>query len=249
MKKLLTLLLLATSFYNVVSEDFLTGGTYVASAVQGAKYNLVGQTTTETQTIVEGRTYSSEMDVFEVVTKENEHMKLHLSSGVLVDVLPETTFSVDAFNQMVKNNDAEPELAVSTDYILNMSLLSGDAYVVSPKYDSPNTMCVLQTALANLELNGGTYRINSSQKYVICYVLDGQVQVFNPKTNKKESITKGQMAFIVPFPGDSGVLVTSKTIDGNELTTQYKEVKEVEKIKDDVIFAIINKKIVGIKVK
>jgi len=248
MKRILTLLL-ATLSLNVLSEDFLSGGTYVMSAPDGIKYNLIGQVSTETDNLIVGRTYSSDTESIEITTASSQTVLLKLSNEILVELQPDSKFSVDGFNQMVKNDDAEPMVVVYTDYIANLNLLEGDAYISSPTYDSANTMNVLQTPLANLELSGGKYLVKSSQKFVICYVIDGSVKVFNPKTNKKETVEDGQMAFIVPFPGETGVMVTSKTIEPGELLGQTNKVKEIEKNKDSVIFAVINKKIVGIKVK
>lgn len=240
---------MASSFYNVISEDFLSGGTYVMSAPEGMKYNLIGQVVTESNDLIVGRTYSSDVESIEISTSKSQNVLLKLSNEILVELQPNSKFSVDGFNQMVKNDEAEPMLVVYTDYISNLNLLSGDAYISSPLYDSDNTMNVLQTPLANLELSGGKYLVKSSQKFVICYVIDGSVKVFNPKTNKKEVIENDQMAFIVPFPGETGVMVTSKTIESGELLEQTNKIKEIEKNKDSVIFAVIDKKIVGIKVK
>lgn len=249
MKKILTLLLSALLCGSVMCEDFLTGGTFVKSATDGSQINFVGQTTSETAKMVVGRTYSSEMDMLEITTAGTQTIDLQLSTGTLVRVHPSSEFRVDAFNQMVKNSDAEPELVVSADYILNLALMNGEAFIITPKYSSPNTMCVLQTPLANLELNGGKYFVKASQKFVICYVVEGSVGVFNPKTNKKDVIETPQMAFIVPFPGEIGVMVTSKGIDSGELLKQINTLKEIDSSKDSVIFAVIDKKIVGIKVK
>ena len=249
MKTLLILSLSALLCGSVICEDFLNGGTFVKSAGKGSRVSLVGQTTSETLPMVVGRTYSSETDLLEIKTDGTQTIELQLSVGTQVRVHPSSEFRVDMFNQMVKNSDAEPELVDSTDYMLNLALMDGEAFIITPKYSSPNTMCVLQTPLANLELNGGKYFVKASQKFVICYVVEGSVGVFNPKTNKKDTIQTPQMAFIVPFPGEIGVMVTSKGIDSGELLKQINTLKEIESSKDSVIFAVIDKKIVGIKVK
>jgi hypothetical protein len=163
--------------------------------------------------------------------------------------LPGSEFRVDAFNQMVQNVDNEPELVRYSDYLLNMSLMNGETYIVNYSYNSPNTMCILQTPLANLELNGGKYLIKANQKFVICYVIEGKVAVLHPKTNKKEEVKQGQMAFIVPFPGESSVMITSKSTEPGEFLKQINAIKEVESSRDSVMFVVIDKKVVGVKVK
>lgn len=249
MKILLPFVLSVLLYGSVICEDFLTGGTFVENATENSKLTLIGQRTSETLPLVVGKTYSSDTDMMEFATRETQIINLRMSTGIRVRIHPSSEFRVDAFNQMIKNSDAQPELIVSSDYTINLALMNGEAFFIVPKYDSSNTMCVLQTPLANLELSGGKYFVKANQKFVICYVVEGSVGVFNPKTNKKDVIQTPQMAFIVPFPGEIGVMVTSKGIDSGELLKQITTLKEIDSSVDSVIFAVIDKKIVGIKVK
>lgn len=231
------------------AEDFLSGGVFVKTATNDVLINLVGQSESIVNGAVIGKTYNPEDNMIEIITKTNQTMDLQLSTGTQIRVLPGSEFRVDAFNQMVQNVDNEPELVRYSDYLLNMSLMNGEAYIVNYSYNSPNTMCILQTPLANLELNGGKYLIKANQKFVICYVVEGKVAILHPKTNKKEEVKQGQMAFVVPFPGESSVMITSKSTEPGELLKQINAIKEVESSKDSVMFIVIDKKVVGVKVK
>ena len=231
------------------AEDFLSGGVFVKSATDQAMLNLVGQSQTISNKVVVGKTYFAGDNMLEIITKTNEVVDLQLSTGTQVRVSPLSEFRVDAFNQMVQNVDNEPELIRYSDYLLNMALMSGEAQFVSYPYNSPNTMCILQTPLANLELNGAKCFVKSNQKFVICYVVEGKVIIIHPKTNKKEEVKQGQMGFVVPFPGEQTVMITSKSIEPGELLKQINTIKEVESSKDSVMFVVIDREIVGVKVK
>jgi hypothetical protein len=249
MKKLLLIFTFSLfSFQLFGNEDILTGATYVNNSSDNIKLNLVGRTTTETVSLVVGKTYSSNTDMLELITRENQLVDLNFSSGLKARIQPDSEFRVDLFNQVVLNADSQPESLVFSDYMLNLALMNGELYVVAPSYSSKSTMCIVQTPLANLELNGGKYLIKANQKYVVVYIIDGELGVLNPKNNKKDILKNGQMAFIVPFPGD-GVMVTSKDIDGDRISQYSSVLKEIESAMDSVIFAIIDKRIVGIKVK
>ena len=231
------------------AEDFLAGGVFVKNATDKVDLHLVGVSQTITNEVVIGRTYTAGDNMLEIITKTNEVVDLQLSTGTQVRVSPSSEFRVDAFNQMVQNVDNEPELIRYSDYLLNMALMDGEAQFINYSYNSPNTMCILQTPLANLELNGAKCFIKANQKYVICYVVEGRVNIFHPKTNKKEEVNQGQMGFIVPFPGEQSVMITSKSIEPGEFLKQINSIKDVESSKDSVMFIVIDRKIVGVKIK
>jgi len=249
------LLLLLVSLTLTQSEDFLPGGVYVIEKgyTNQATLYLVGQSQSIGHFVIGGKTYSNDEASLEIITSTNATtgMDLQLSNGTLVRVNPGSEFRVDSFNQMVTNSDGQPETIKFSDYILNMAVMSGDAYVVSPPHASPNTMVIVQTPLANLELLGGKYLIKSSQKYVIAYVIDGDIAVLDSKTNKKEVVSKGQMAFVVPvaFPTELKLITTSKSIEPSELSKQLLAVKDLESSSNSVMFVVIDKKIVGVKVR
>jgi hypothetical protein len=126
--------------------------------------------------------------------------------------------------------------------------MNGSAYFVAPKCSSSNTMCVLQTPLMNVELNGGKYHIKATTKYAVIYVLDGTVGIFDNQTNRKVVKQAGTMVFIFPSPmKPTDVMVTDKTIDAIEFRKMAGVVKEMDATKSSVLFALVDGKIIGIK--
>jgi len=250
MKFLTTLFIIVAVSLTAIAEDFINGSYYIKSASDGVRFNWVGQSTTETAVLVVGKTYTSENDMFELVTKENQEVILQFSSDLLIQVSPDSEFRVDAFNQMVSDSNAQPEVLKSGDYILNTALMAGSAYVIAPKYSSPNTMCVLQTPLMNIELNGGKYQIKSTPKFTIVYVVEGSVGVFDTQTNKKTVKQAGTMVLIFPSPMKAGdVMVTEKNVESDEYKKITSVLKQLETSKPSIIFALIDGKIVGVKLQ
>ena len=249
MRKLL-LLMAAILTISGFAEDFINGSYYIKSVTDGTKFNWVGQSTIETATLVVGKTYASENDMFELITKDDQEVILQFSSELLVQVSPDSEFRVDAFNQMVVDSNVQPESLKAGDFILNTALMNGSAYIIAPKYSSPNTICVLQTPLMNVELNGGKYQIRSTQKFTIIYVLEGTVGVFDTQTNKKTVKQAGTMVLIFPSPMRTGeVMVTEKNIESDEYKKMLSTIKQLETSKPTVLFALVNGKIIGIKLQ
>jgi hypothetical protein len=230
------------------AQDFINGACYIKSASESLKFSWINQTGTETNALKVGKTYASEKSMFSVTTQEKQQTTLHLSSGLIVQVSPNSEFRVDAFNQMIADATNEPEALRTGDFILNAALMEGSAYFVAPNYASSNTMCVLQTPLMNLELNGGKYHIKTSLKYTFIYVLDGSIGIFDNQTNKKTVKKAGTMVLIFPSPMKAtDTMITEKVLDTEETRKLVAVTKELEAGKSSVSFVVIAGKIVGIK--
>ena len=243
MKFILIFLLTMTAY----ASDFIPGAYYIHSTKTNAVYVDVNQTTTTTNALLTGHTYFSADGVFELNTTEQSTV-LQFSSGLTIQALPGSTFGVDSFTQTVADIDATPEILKVKDYILSVSLMYGAAHIVAPKYDSVNTMCVLQTPLMNLELNDGTYHIKSSPKFTAVYVLSGKIGVFDNQTNVKITKPAGTMIMIFPSPmRSSDTLVTEKPIELAEKTKLLTEAAALKSVYSDVMFSLIDGKIIGIK--
>jgi hypothetical protein len=227
----------------------VNGAYYVKSAPEKQSFKWIGQGADESSILKVGKTYSSEQKIFNLNT-DNGDVSLQFSSGLLVQVSPNSEFRVDAFNQMIAAANVEPESLMAGDFILNIALMNGTAYFVAPKYASSNTMCVLQTPLMNLELNGGKYHVKTSQKFTLVYILDGTIGVFDNQTNKKTVKQAGTMILIFPSPiKATETMVTEKSIDGEEAKKMIGVVKQLDSVKSNTMFVIIDGKIVGVKIQ
>lgn len=249
MRLITTILLIATVSLTAMAEDFINGAVYIKSSTDNLKFSWVGQGSSTNDVLKVGRTYSSEKNIFELTTKEQQ-ATLQLSSGLLVQVSPNSEFRVDAFNQMIADATIEPEALKAGDFIMNLALMNGSAYFVAPKYASSNTMCVLQTPLMNLELNGGKYHIKASQKFTAIYTLEGTIGVFDNQTNKKTIKQAGTMVMIVPSPMKATeTMVLEKSIDSTEFKKMSDGLKQLESSTPSVMFVVVGGKIIGVKLQ
>jgi hypothetical protein len=232
----------------LTAEEFTTGGVFVYSAPPNVSYNSIGRSTILTEKVVVGKTYRVESDVLEFITKESESILFGLSNDILVRVLPQSTFSIDAFNQLVENYDSQPSKLQPQYSIASLTLLDGNIDIITPKFDQYSN-CILQTPLANIILKEGKFSIRSNPKFIIVNVLEGQVVVIDAK-NKSSTVEKGRMGLIIPFPGRDGeVMVTEKAISPEEIKKLTDSVNEIESIKSDVLFIVADKKVVGVRLK
>jgi hypothetical protein len=210
----LILSLVATAAICFAGDDFLAGGTFVRNASNGTALNSIDATgKSDKLAVIPGKTYGGD-NMLEFITGTNQTLEVQLSSGALVKAYELSEFRVDLFSSQIANADAQPEIIKPLDTTLNLALMTGDALIAVPYNASSNSTCLIQTQLANIMLNDSKVLVKANSKFVIAYVIEGKIEVLSPKSlNKKEEIQQGQMAFIVPFPNDIGVMITSKAIE------------------------------------
>ena len=242
----LTVLLLGMFLLN--AEEFTTGGVYVHSATQNQTCNLISKTTNHVEQLVFGKTYRLETDVMEIKTKAEETVTFAFSTGLQAKVAPNSTFSIDAFNQLVANNESQPAALKAEYAITALSLLDGDVEFLCPKLDT-NSQCILQTPLVNITLAEGKLSVRSNPKYVILNAIEGGVTVVDSK-NKRTFIDKGNLGLIIPYPGREGeIMVTQRPISPDELQKITNSIEQLENQKKDVLFVVMDKKVVGVRLK
>jgi len=247
MKFIITIVFLFL-LHPVKAEDFINGAYYIRSAPTNATFAWVGQKQTESQPLRAGHTYSSDKNLFDLETKEYE-VSIQLSSGLSVLIATNSEFRVDSFNQMVTVNP-EPETLKGGDFILNLSLMNGSAYFIAPKYSSSNTLCVLQTPLMNLELNGGKYYIKVSPKFTIIYIVEGTIGLFDSQTNLKTSENAGEMVLIFPSPlKPTETLTTRKAIASDDMLKISANLQKFSPNASTPGFVVIDGKIIGYRLQ
>lgn len=230
------------------AEEFTTGGIYVQSAPTNFTYNLLGKTTSLVEKVSIGKTYRLATDLMEFKTKADETVSLAFSNGLQVKIAQNSTFSIDSFNQLVTNDESQPATLKAEYSISAMSLMDGEIEIICPKLDS-NSQFILQTPLVNVNVAEGRLFIKSNPKYVMLNAVEGGVTVIDAK-NKKNVIDKGNLGIIIPYPGRDGeIMVAQKTISPDELQKITKSLADLEKTRADVLFVVIDKKVVGIRLK
>jgi len=249
MKRLLTyfmVLLLGGSM--LTAEEFMTGGIYVQNAPAAFSYTLLSKTTNLVQQLVIGKTYHLETDVMEFRTKANEEVALSFSTGLQLKINPSSTFSVDAFNQLVKNNESQPATLQGEYSVTALSLMDGEVELIAPKFDT-NSQCILQTPLVNVNVAEGRLVVKANPKWVMLNAIEGGVTVVDSKNNKT-FIDKGQMGLIIQYPGKNDqIMVTQKAISPEELYKMTASLNKLALNSKDILFIVFDKKVVGVRLK
>jgi len=126
--------------------------------------------------------------------------------------------------------------------------MTGDINLICPPLNT-NSQFIVQTPLVNVNVAQGRLSIRSNPKYVIINAIEGNIVVIDSK-NKKNIIDKGNLGLIIPYPGrDHDIIVTQKAISDEEFNKINKDFVELENLKKEVIFTIIDKKVVGVNMK
>lgn len=209
-----------------------------------------------TNTLETLRTIETGVDTFELNTSSNQFANVVLANNTVVKVEQSSEFRVDMFNISLKETNTFPFKVNVENFNMNLALMNGSAYfVVNKKADD---QAMLQTPLSNFGLDTGKYWIQVDKKFVIVIILDGTLDVYDNITNKKETIQSGNIVLIRPFElhvGKQADLFVDKTDTSvkkakpEQLVNLVKDVDDLTKVRDEVIWVSVGGNIVAVKVK
>lgn len=233
---------------NLAANNILSGGIYIQNTSSNVSYNLISQSTNFSSKLNLGKTYYVDLDIMEIKTKTNETVNIAFSNGIKIQVSSNSTFSVDSFNQYVSTISSNPVVFVSESSILSLSLLEGESTIIAPK-QSDSTQIIVQTPFVNVNVAEGKLLIHSTSKYMILNAIEGSVTVIDSKS-KRNVIDKGNLGLIIPYPGKDGeIMVTQKVISPEDFAKYSAILIELEKMEKEVLFIIIDQKILGVGLK
>lgn len=244
----LSLFLIVSSAILAFGFDMTNGVFYVDRPVE---CRLVSQNgNVKTNHLVAGETYTVGNTLLEMVTSNK--MTFYFGGGPMIEAGTNSEFSVNLFDQEIKNLDATPRKAEFGTHNLSIQFRQGEFAVLYPNQDSNSTVMV-STPFTMYQLNGGKYYFRVSDKSSIAYVLEGDMKVHGDK-NKVDTTDKGKLAVAVPFTDPaSGVedkIITSiKPLKPDEVARFSNPVLAAEKKQDDVQFFIVGNRVVGILMK
>ena len=172
---------------------------------------------------------------------------LYFSNELIVKINTNSDFFIDSFFQEVLNTNKLPEKVKFGSQNFAVTLTEGEATMTYMGSDS-NSSCVISTQLADIELLKGNFYFKVTENKVIVLVLDGSLNVHSNK--KQENVVHAGYAAIVT-PNDIGILENKVSVSVEKLNTSVIdklniESKGVTSIKGNIIFSLINGKIVGI---
>lgn len=192
-----------------------------------------------------GKTFEVDRKVHQI-TPTNTTEILHFSNELIVKVHSGGDFTINSFFQEVLNADAPAAKAKFGVHNLAATLMTGKA-IVSCSNTNENSSCVISTPMFDVALHSGLFYLEVTEKKVIVACLDGSFQSFS---GKKELLSKAGQA-IIAEPNDVGILEDKVAVSPGKVNVSAMkqltiEAKEVQKMKETVLFSTVNGKLVGI---
>lgn len=207
-----------------------------------------------TNNIISGNTYKYEKCQIDFETTTNSTFKFQFSDGTLISLAENSQLKLHNFSADIKNNTSIPSILKCDNQNYAFSLMSGILDVVNT---STNGVFMLQTPRVSMTLKNGKYRVVVQDKTTVLAVITGKAIVHRVIESKELSVTNGNFAHISTYYSLS--LKGMDTINNGKPTAviksiQPEDIKTIEQSCDDLmslsnemIFALIDKKVVGIK--
>lgn len=231
---------------NAFAQDVINGGWYSISNSPSLKYTFISKKCESSNTLSVGFTYSLKDEIFESYTDKTQNAIFLYSNGVKCKQFPVSTLGVTSFFQTVESTNSIPLKLNPVSSTLALSLMSGEIDISVPTNKDTNSYIVtLQTQLSDISLMGGKYKIKSSDKFNIVYIVEGSVVVHDKDKNLEYA--SGKMVLILPDPiKQFNTMITEKNLTSDDLKS-IGDLNESTKSSFDVLFTLIDGKVVGIK--
>jgi hypothetical protein len=249
MKHLFSAIIAAIALtFSAHSADMTNGVFYVNNPTECHLIAPSGATTTNQ--LSAGTTYAVGEDLAELeITNKTD---FYFSGGTMIEAEPDSVFSINLFDQEVLNIDSTPTRAEFGTQNLSLMLTKGEYSIIYPNNDT-NSSITVSTPYSSYQLDGGKYYFHVSDKSVIAYVLEGNMQVHDEK-DRVSNTDKGKVAMAMPLvdplSGISDKIITSiKPLSPGEFAHLSAPVIAASKKSDDVQFFIVGHQVIGIKLK
>lgn len=222
---------------NILLLTLLTLLTYSTSFAQNYTNGVFVQ---------DGKTVEVDKHVFSI-TPKSSFITLNFSDGLIARIDTNSDFSINSFFQEVYDLDLSPHKAKFGASTFSATLMHGSGVFVYSGGDV-NSSCIISTPFTDLELYKGVFYFKVTDTRVLVFVLDGSLKSHGDK-NRENVVTSGYA--VVALPNDIGILedkisLGSEKIRPEAINILINDAKSAISLKDNVLFAIVNKKVIGI---
>lgn len=222
-------------------------------------YSLINGNSITTNKIIVGKTYIlKETESFEIVTENKESdVTIHMCNDSIIKIYGGSEFRIDGINLDINNTNQFPQKLKYDGVVITLALLKGEADFITTTTNE-NSLYTVQTAISTVGLLQGNYCLRVDEEYTIMYVLEGKGVVYDGVSLKETIIDGGS---VVGMFQSKNISTKAQQTFGEFLSTSVRTIKESDKkilserfslLKpktNDVIFAVIDKKIIGIRLK
>jgi len=209
-----------------------------------------------TNQIVVGKTYQFDKAQIDFTTLTNTSLKLSFSDDTLISIEENTELKLHTYTTKLVNESETPVTVKSDNQNYIFSIMSGVIDVVNV---STNGTFLIQTPRVNITLKTGQYRILVQGKTTVIAVLSGTATIHKVIEGKEIKLESGNFAHVTTYYS-----LMTKGVDlmnNNKPTASIKKlsVEDVDKIKQSceelstlrqsMMFVLVDKKVVGVKIR
>jgi len=210
----------------------------------------------ETNNIVIGKTYQFNKCQLDFNTETNSFLDLALSDDTLIHIDEGSQFKFHTFLTSVENTDDLPTIARISNQNYICSLMVGMVDIVN---SSTNGTFLLQTPRITIVLKKGKYRVVVQGKTTVIAVLEGKSVIYKIIESKELEIKENSFAHVTTYFSLSGKgidVLNNGRPTANVRPIQLDDVDKIKSSCDDltsskskILFSIVDKKVLGIKIR
>lgn len=227
------------------AAEFRSGVVYVYSGQISEQY------TTVTWKI--GHTYEVN-NLLGLYSNTNQSI-LYFSNELIAKVDTNTTLNIVQFDQEVKNLTAPPQELKAGKHSLILNLVSGELVINSTKPPVAESSTIVSTPFGDVEItDASTVLLNVDSERLLVYSYSGTVSVYANRgspsiVERSRSLTVFPNRF--PMRGDTRKYqLSKKQPTGDDLVNLNSRIPKYDHpIRSEVLFAQINRKLVGINLR
>jgi len=244
MKALIFALMLSVT--TLLGADMTNGVFYADSSVE---CHLISQNgATITNQLAAGKTYEVGNAIAEIVTTNKT--TFYIAGGLMIEVAPKSTFSINLVDVEVKNLSEPPRKADFGSHNISLAMGVGEFSVIylGNEYSSLS----ISTPFISYELGSGKYLFRITEKSSLAFIAEGSLIVDGKKKDK--STSKNSLSFAIPFNDPiSGVkdktLTSNRLLQPSESDVLQTSILSAEKKYLDVQFFVVSGRVIGIYTK
>lgn len=230
----------------VASADTTNGVFYIDQSVE---CRLLAQNGDTTNILTAGKTYMDVTGTSIVELNNTNKTTYYFSGGLVVQAAPSSVFSIDVFDQDVKNLAEQPRKAVFGSHNISLTFTKGEFAVIYPQADNVSSLTI-NTPYAAYQMSVGKFLFRVSEKSAIGYVGEGMMQVHGDK-NKVDTTDKGKLAVAIPFQDSANgmtdkILTSIKSLKPEDTANYIKPLVEADKKTNDIQFVVIGGRVLGV---
>lgn len=231
------------------------GKFYVVSSTTSTLDNITNDKLTTSALIIK-QTYDCKNAIYTISNITNESI-VAFSTDVIVKLSDNSKLSIDSFDQSFNNINDLPDILNYTTANLNLTLFGSAQFNVKSQFTEENPMTI-STSMASIVIKSGKFIIRSEEKSLLLIVLEGEAIAFDSISKHTQIVKEKNMLVVVPAPKLQGraaehmkkqnmfSLKPLDDADNKELSTELTTLNDIQ---SNIKFIVVNKDVVGVKIR